>query len=367
MLAEALKLLKKLTEHSYKAYIVGGFVRDYIMGIESNDIDINTDATPKQIREIFTDSCLPNEDYGSVTVIYKGIRFEITTFRKELTYINNRKPVEIEYINNLYEDLIRRDFTINTLCMDQDGNIIDMLEGKKDIEDKVIRTVGDAKSKFSEDTLRILRAVRFATILNFKLSDEVIDGIKNTKELLSNLSYYRKKEELDKIFTSPNYKNGIKLLLELGLDKELEIPNLEKVLSSDMISLIGIWAILNVTDRYPFTSNEKDLINDINTVLELDNMDELVLYKYGLYVNSVAGEIKGLDIKKMSTKYENLVIHNRNELVINGDDIVDTLNEKPGPHVKIIIDDIEKNVLLGNLNNNRDELIDYIKNYDLVK
>ena len=130
MLQEALKLLKKITEHSYDAYIVGGFVRDYILGIESNDIDINTNATPKQIREIFEDSCLPSEDYGSVTVIFKGIRFEITTFRKELTYVNNRKPVEIEYINNLYEDLIRRDFTINTLCMDQDGKIIDMLEGR---------------------------------------------------------------------------------------------------------------------------------------------------------------------------------------------------------------------------------------------
>ena len=95
MLTEALKLLKKINDHSYDAYIVGGFVRDYILGIESNDIDINTNATPKQIREIFEDSCLPSEDYGSVTVIYKGIRFEITTFRKEdrkSTRLNSSHP-----------------------------------------------------------------------------------------------------------------------------------------------------------------------------------------------------------------------------------------------------------------------------------
>ncbi len=361
MLAEALKLLKKLTEHSYKAYIVGGFVRDYIMGIESNDIDINTDATPKQIREIFTDSCLPNEDYGSVTVIYKGIRFEITTFRKELTYINNRKPVEIEYINNLYEDLIRRDFTINTLCMDQDGNIIDMLEGKKDIEDKVIRTVGDAKSKFSEDTLRILRAVRFATILNFKLSDEVIDGIKNTKELLSNLSYYRKKEELDKIFTSPNYKNGIKLLLELGLDQELEIPNLSKVLDSNASNLIGIWSILNVTDKYPFNKNELDLIDNINKVMELDNLDPLNLYKYGLYVNSVAGEIKNIDIKTITEKYVGLPIKSRRDIDIDSKTIMELLDQKPGKYLKNIYDDLEEKIIYNELINNREEICKYIK------
>ena len=361
MLAEALKLLKKLTEHSYKAYIVGGFVRDYIMGIESNDIDINTDATPKQIREIFTDSCLPNEDYGSVTVIYKGIRFEITTFRKELTYINNRKPVEIEYINNLYEDLIRRDFSINTLCMDQDGNIIDMLEGKKDIEDKVIRTVGDAKSKFSEDTLRILRAVRFATILNFKLSDEVIDGIKNTKELLSNLSYYRKKEELDKIFTSPNYKNGIKLLLELGLDQELEIPNLSKVLDSNASNLIGIWSILNVTDKYPFNKNELDLIDNINKVMELDNLDPLNLYKYGLYVNSVAGEIKNIDIKTITEKYVGLPIKSRRDIDIDSKTIMELLDQKPGKYLKNIYDDLEEKIICNELINNREEICKYIK------
>ena len=104
MLKTALKLIKKIEENGYQAYIVGGFVRDKILGISSNDIDICTSARPSDIRNIFPTSCLPNEDYGSVTVIIKNIRFEITTFRKEITYINNRKPVEFEYIDNLLED-----------------------------------------------------------------------------------------------------------------------------------------------------------------------------------------------------------------------------------------------------------------------
>ena len=362
MLEEALKLLKKITDHSYDAYIVGGFVRDYILGIKSNDIDINTNATPKQIREIFTDSCLPSEDYGSVTVMYKGIRFEITTFRKELTYVNNRKPVEIEYINNLYEDLIRRDFTINALCMDKDGTIIDMLDGKQDIDNKLIRTIGDPTGKFEEDALRILRAVRFATILDFKLSKEVVEGIENTKELLHNLSYYRKKEELDKIFTSPNYKNGIKLLLELGLDKELEIPNLKKVLDSNTSSLIGIWSILNVTDKYPFNKNELELIENINLASDInfDNLDPMNLYNYGLYVNSVAGEIKKKNIKVITEKYAKLAIKSKKEIDINSETIMKLLNKAPGKYLKEIYTDLEKKIINNELANNKEEICKYI-------
>ena len=360
MLDIALKLLKEITNHSYKAYIVGGFVRDYILGIESNDIDITTNATPKQIREIFEDSCLPNEDYGSVTVIQKGIRFEITTFRIEIEYINNRKPVQIEYINDLYTDLTRRDFTINTLCINKDGEIIDLLDGKKDIDDKIIRTIGDAYNKFEEDSLRILRAVRFATILGFSLSPEVKEAIEKTKHLLKKLSYFRKKEELDKIFTSPNYKNGIQLLLELGLDKELEIPNLNKVLETKTTSLIGIWSILNVIDKYPFNKNELELITDVNKVLEFDNSDPLILYKYGLYINSVAGEIKGLDTKEINEKYYNLPIKSRKDIDIDSKTIMNTLNKSGGSYLKDIYNDLEEKIITNKLNNKKEDICNYI-------
>ena len=182
MLEIALKLLKDITSHSYQAYIVGGFVRDYLLGIESNDIDIITNATPKQIKEIFADSCLPNEDSGSVTGSMKGIRFEITTFRREIGYVNNRKPIEIQYIDDLQEDLRRRDFVINTLCMNEEGEVLDYLGGREDLEKRIVRTIGSAYDKFSEDSLRILRAIRFATILDFNLSDEVREAIQKTKK-----------------------------------------------------------------------------------------------------------------------------------------------------------------------------------------
>lgn len=359
MLDIALKLLEEITSHGFQAYIVGGFVRDYILGIDSNDIDINTNATPKEIKDIF-DSCLPNEDYGSVTVIKKGVRFEITTFRKEMNYLDNRRPSQIEYIDDLYQDLLRRDFTINTLCMNKDGEIIDFLGGRSEIDNRVVKTVGNAKTRFEEDSLRILRAVRFATLLDFELDKDTREAIIETRELLRNLSYYRKKEELDKIFGSSNADRGIQLLLDLGLDKYLELDNLNKVTCTS--SLIGVWSILNVVDKYPFNSNEKELIRNINEAFLLNNLDPMALYKYGLYVNSVAGEIKGLDIKNITESYNNLVIQSRRDLDITSNDIMKGLNKGPGSYLKDIYSSIEREVLYRRVKNEKDAIMTYIMN-----
>lgn len=358
MLETALKLISKIEDKGFSAYIVGGFVRDYILGLNSNDIDICTNAQPVDIRNIFKNACLPNEAYGSITVVLRNIRFEITTFRREITYLNNRKPVEFEYINDLLEDLQRRDFRINTMCMDKNGNIIDLLNGREDINHREINTVGNSYLKFSEDALRILRAVRFATSLDFRLSLDVKSAILETKHYLKKLSCNRKKEELNKIFTSTHVRYGIKLLIELGLDKELELKNLSKINNFD--DLMGIWAQLNVDDIYNFTKNEIQIMNQIRTVLELDNLDPIVLYKYGLYVNSVAADIKGIDKKIVTYKYNKLPIKCRSDLSINGVDIIKILNTKPGRELKVILADIENKILLNKLENNFDVLKNYI-------
>lgn len=354
----ALKLIKKIEEHGYVAYIVGGFVRDYLLKIPSSDIDICTNATPSQIRTIFPHSCLPNEAYGSITVILKNVHFEITTFRREISYMNNRKPIEFEYINDLYEDLKRRDFVINTICMDKDGNIIDLLNGQKDLKKREINTVGDSYHKFLEDSLRILRAIRFATILNFSLSEDVKESIRNTKQLVRNLSYHRKKEELNKIFASINVRYGVKLLLELGLDQELELNNLKNIKNFD--DLMGIWTQLKVDSLYPFTKNEKEIMKQIRTVLNLDNLDPLVLYHYGLYVNSIAASIKNIDKKIVTQKYNALPIKSKNEIVINGKDISKLLDRKPGSFLKEIINDIEEKIVTNQLLNEKSKIENYI-------
>lgn len=359
MLDNTLKLLKKIEDNGFKAYIVGGFVRDYILGIESHDVDICTNAKPKDIHTIFKGACLPNEEYGSVTVIVRNIRYEITTFRREYSYIGNRKPSSFEFIDDLHEDLKRRDFLINTLCIDRYGNILDILNGKKDLDNKIIHTVGNSYERFTEDAFRILRAIRFATTLNFELSNDIKSSILETKGLLKNISYERKREELDKIFTNPNVLYGVSLLQELKLDQVLDIPNLSKVKNFD--DLMGVWAQLDVeSNTYRFTSNEKELIHGIKVALDMDNYDPYILYQYGLYVNSVAAGIKNLDKRKVTLIYNELPIHSKKDIVINGRDIATILNREPGEYIRVIFNDIEKKVVASKLDNNQGILSQYI-------
>lgn len=365
MLEIALKLLKEFTKNSYEAYIVGGFVRDYLLGIDSNDIDITTNATPKEIKRIFNDSCLPNDDYGSVIVMMQGIKFEITTYRKEIQYEYNRKPIEIKYVDDLQTDLLRRDFIMNTICMDENGEIYDYFGGKTDLKKKIIRSIGSPYIKYNEDSLRILRAIRFATILNFNLSDNDLKAISETKYLVKNLSYYRKKNELDKIFNSPNRDMGIKLLLRFGLEKELNIPNLKDILGSSANNAIGVWSMLDVDDVYPFSKNESELIKKIKSAMKEDNLDVQVLYKYGLFVNSCVGSIKGIDIKLITEKYNKLPIKSRNDINIDSTDIMNLLHKEPGEYLKNIYCDLEKSILYGKLDNENDKICNYIlDNYE---
>lgn len=353
----ALKVVEEIASHGYKAYLVGGVVRNHLLGLPSNDVDITTNATPMEIKDIFEDS-IPTEDYGSVTLVKKGIKYEITTFRKEFGYVDHRRPTEIKYIDDLYQDLLRRDFTVNTICMNKDGEIIDYLAGQDDLKKRLIRSLGNPREKFEEDALRMLRAIRFATILDFDLDKEVVEAILEKKEYIKELSYQRKKEELDKIFASPNAYKGIQLMLSLGLDKELELERLDKVGPNN--TSIGIWSILNVVDIYPFTNPEKEMITLINRALEHNNFDPLTLYTYGLYANSVAGNIKNLDIKTITESYNNLVIHGRNELDITSEDIMNILNRTPGSYMSEVYEDIESEVLYKRLLNEKDIITKYI-------
>lgn len=363
MLNSALKIVQELEKHGFKSYIVGGFVRDYLLGIKTNDVDICTSAKPKEILEIFDNTCVSNEDYGSVTVTYKKNTFQITTFRKESDYSDYRHPEVVEYINSLEEDLVRRDFTINTICIDKNGKTIDLLDGIKDLDKKIIKTVGNSNDKFHDDPLRMLRAIRFATKLGFELSDEVVEAIKNNKNLLKKISYDRKRQELDKILLCKNAKKGIDLLIRFEMDKELEINNLGDIVILD--SLAGMWALMDIPkNTYIFSNSEKQLIDDIKKALKIDNLDLYNLYKYGLYVNGVAGVIKGLSRNEITSKYQKLIIHSRKDIDITSYDIMDNLGIKPGPEINKIYEKLEKEILNGNLNNKKKSIISYcLKNF----
>lgn len=359
----ALEFLKIIESKGFKAYIVGGFVRDYIMRLESNDIDITTNATPREIKKIFKDVEIKKnidarDNYGSIRVNYKNIIFEVTTFREEMTYLDNRHPSSIRYVNDLNIDLKRRDFTINAICMDKEGSIIDPLNGEKDLENKIIKTIVKSDKSFKDDALRILRAVRFAATLNFKLSDDILTSISENKHLLKNISYERKKIELDKIFTSLRAKEGIDLIKKLDLEEALDLENLERI--QDYTDLVGIWSMIN-SSCYKFTKHEKELIKKVNIVYELDNLDPLVLYKYGLYVNILAGINKGISKKDITISYDKLPIKVKSDIDITAKDICSVLKKKPDSFLNDIYSNLETLILKGKLDNKKEDILEYVK------
>ena len=358
MYNKAIEVLNIFSKHGYQAYIVGGYPRDSLLKIKTIDIDICTDAKPKEIMDIFDTDGITDIKYGSIQVVYKGYKYDVTTFRRDIKYENNRKPIKIKYVNDLKKDLLRRDFTINTMCIDKDGNLIDLLNAKVDLDAHLIKTVGNPRYRLKEDSLRILRAIRFAGVLDFSIDDKTKYYIKKYGYLLKTLSNDRKKEELDKILTARNKEKGRKLLIELELDKQLGLNNLSDIVLCD--DIIGVWSQIDTEVNYPFSKIEKEMIKKIRELLKLE-LNSFNIYKYGLYISTVVGSIRGINYKKINDIYNNLVISSRKDIVINGRDIADILNKEPGGYITSIIDDIEKKVVLGELANEKKVLSRYIK------
>ena len=195
-------ILEKLNNSGFEAYIVGGCVRDILLDKIPNDYDVTTNALPEEIKEVFS-SCkiIDNngEKHGTVTVRYNHENIEITTFRCDGDYADHRHPNEVNFTKNLKEDLARRDFTINAMAFDINGNLYDYYDGKEDIKNKIVKAVGEPHKRFDEDALRILRGLRFASVLDFDIDKDTLDAMYTLKSTLSFVSKERIKVELDKM------------------------------------------------------------------------------------------------------------------------------------------------------------------------
>lgn len=224
MLPEAIKkALNMIEDAGYQGYIVGGCVRDALMGLTPHDYDITTSALPGEVKEIFCGYKVIETGikHGTVTVLMKNepaegevaesYPLEITTFRVEGEYLDGRRPSSVSFTRNLKEDVARRDFTINAMAMDVGGKVYDYFEGRKDLEAGLIRAVGNPKERFEEDALRIMRALRFASVTGFEIEAETSEAIFSCMELLSRISAERIREELLKLLCGKNVK---KVLLE---------------------------------------------------------------------------------------------------------------------------------------------------------
>lgn len=355
-----INILERIEDNGFEAYLVGGYVRDHILGIESGDIDVCTNARVKELLDIFNDINVTSNEYGAVKIISDKLRVDITTYRKDLRYNGDRRSVEIEYVDNLIDDINRRDFTMNTLCMSKEKNIIDILGGKEDIDKRIIRCVGNIDDRINEDPLRMLRAVRFSTTLGFTIEEELYRKMKLYKELILQLSKERIKEELTKILVNKNALFGLNMLRDLGFLPYLGIDyNNDIVYVSD---ICGMYSQLIITGDFPFSKEERENIKIVQNILKYGNIDENVLFSYGLYLSMVAGDILGIDKEEISKMEKNLVIRRIKDINITSDEICNLLDIKPGKEISEVYDDLKSVILRRELENSSDIIKEYVLN-----
>lgn len=234
---EVLFILNKLNEEGFDAYIVGGCVRDKLLGLHPHDYDITTSAKPNEIKRVFKDfkTILIGEEFGTVGVLIDETLYEVTTFRIDGKYLNFRKPENVTFSKSLREDLKRRDFTINAMAMDSSGELYDPFGGKKDLDDKVLRAVGNPHERIKEDAIRILRAIRFAGRFDFYIEDELFDAISFEKKLLKKISPERIFDEFSKMITSERPSYYLLLMDETGV-LDVIFPELKRTVGFSQFS-----------------------------------------------------------------------------------------------------------------------------------
>lgn len=214
---EAIQVMHCLLDAGFSAYMVGGCVRDPLIGRPVYDVDIATSARPEQVVALFPKVIPTGLQHGTVTVLMPQHTYEVTTFRKETAYEGHRRPEEVEFIDDLIEDLKRRDFTINAMAKDVHGHIHDPFGGQADLEQLVIRCVGTAEERFREDALRMMRGVRFASLLGGVFAKSTWKALRVNKETLSFVAMERVRDELWKLTAGPNPARGWGLLVRSGL------------------------------------------------------------------------------------------------------------------------------------------------------
>lgn len=352
MPAEVRRILEVLHDASYEAYLVGGYPRDRYMGLVSDDYDICTNATPEALKKLFPH--LEEIRFGSCRLKEGKIEVEITTYREEYEYQDHRFIKNYRYVDTLEQDVKRRDFVMNTLCMDVDGNYIDLLDAREDIDKRMIRTVGDPFQRLEEDALRILRAVRFATTLHFNIDPSLQEAIIEKRDLLKELSKDRIKMELERILKDPS---GLDWICKLKLEEVLELGDLSNVTWVDDVEFC--WAQLNWT-HYPMSRKKIRKIRVIQKLLQQDLYDPIILYQTEDERIRKLAAIKNIPYENIKQKKELLPIHKTEEIVLSIDDLKRVYASYSDKFIYQCWKDLELQIVLGKVENNEDSIRRFI-------
>ncbi len=313
-------ILDKLSENGFEAFIVGGCVRDALLNKNPQDYDITTNALPEKIEELFQKTIPTGIKHGTVTVLINQKPYEVTTYRVDGEYEDNRKPKDVKFVSNIKEDLKRRDFTINAMAYNKTLGFKDYFDGKGDLEKRLIKCVGNPDKRFSEDALRMLRAIRFSCQLNFKIEEETLKSIKRNFKLIKNISMERIQSEFTKIILSPNPDKGLMLLRKLGFSD---------ILVKEFKSL----KCVNCYDSYDDVHDSYELLNILPNKLPV----RLAGLFHKVYNSENASEKGRIILKKL--KYDNNTINNSCNLIENLNKLSPIMTRKK---LKMLINEVGK-------------------------
>lgn len=275
-------ILKELNRNGYEGYIVGGCVRDYLMGNEPHDYDITTSALPDEVKKVFPHTVDTGIQHGTVTVVIDKVGYEITTYRIDGEYKDNRHPEEVIFTDKLSGDLSRRDFTVNAIAYNPLKGYVDLFNGREDIEKKIIRGVGVPAKRFQEDALRMMRAVRFSAQLDFSIEDITLKALKENSDLIKNISIERIREEFFKLLLS-NHNERLDILLNSGMTEYFLPEILNRKYDYMKINFLSRDIVVRLS--YILSHIESKSVNKIMKRLKTDNKTASAVTNIVKYVN----------------------------------------------------------------------------------
>lgn len=385
------KILRQLQALGYESYFVGGALRDYILGREIHDIDIATPILPHEVMQIFPKTVPIGLKHGTVLVLFEGESFEITTFRTEGAYEDFRHPKEVHFVKDITLDLARRDFTMNAMAMNVDYEWIDPYEGKRDMEKKQVRAVGDAKARFCEDPLRILRGYRFCSQLGFTLEEKTEAAACAHVPLLQHISVERIQVEMEKLLDA-TYVSEVWDMLEkckINLHTPIGIGRypMQTLKNYDFTNLHTIeekWALfywaLQVVDvfaqlvKWKFSNKKRKGIEALLTMLQIKEDKPLTNYEiYTLGYEMACSFVRvqsvyykqdiEQNLHKLQQVWSHLSIQNKNELCCDGRMILSFTDQKKGAWLGVLFKDLEKDIVEEKCRNEISEIEEWVREW----
>lgn len=381
---KAKPVLATIEQGGYEAYFVGGCVRDTLLGIPLHDVDIASSAYPAEIKQLFKHTVDTGIEHGTVMVLDHGTGYEVTTFRTESAYQDFRRPDHVEFVRSLGEDLKRRDLTINALAMRLDGTVVDHFDGLTDLKHGIIRAVGEPAERFHEDALRMMRAVRFDSQLDFRMDPATFAAIKENAPLLEKIAVERIHVEFIKLLLGKNPRQGIDQFTQAELYRYCPgmaqaRPALERLAQLPAIDLPdenAAWTLLtavmglNEKQTAKFLRQWKcanDTIAAVSaarmalTKLQATGGDAWTAYTVGrsaLERAKVVAGLLGIAVPEdLLAQYDALPIKDKHELRLTGQDLMNELGVRPGPAFGRVLAQAERRVVAGELPNDHAALI----------